>query len=338
MRAFPVVPTRHDGEGPPSPHPSVTPDLFRGPPGGHAKAARLQRKPRRSPFAARWMPEQVRHDGKWGGAVLACLLLAACAAPVSPGRGGGIVSTNPCADAMLVELVPPARIAAISHYSQDPAASSIDLPLARRFRATAGAAEEVIAMRPDLVIASSFTSPSTREAYARAGLRTLYLDSPVTIEASKAQVRELAAAVGAQAGGDAMIARIDRAVTQAQWKGATTPALLWIGGNLVSGGGNLLDEMMTRAGFSDHAAHYGLQFTGTLPMERVIADPPRVMLVPDTAGRDSSSRAAQMRRRALAHIGGVREAAFPRRLVNCGGPVIVRAMARLAEIRREVER
>jgi iron complex transport system substrate-binding protein len=333
MRAFPVVPTRHDGEGPPSPPPSVTPDLFRGPPGTNGNAARLQHEPRGFPFPARWMPEPVRHDGKWGGAALACLLLAGCAAAPSAG-GGGIVSTNPCADAMLVELVPHNRIAAISHYSQDPASTSIDPALARRFRATTGAAEEVVALKPDLVIASSFTQPATREAYARAGLKTLYLDSPVTIDASKAQVRQLAEAVSAPAAGAAMTARIDAAVTKAQWNGPSTPALLWIGGNLVSGGGNLLDEMMTRAGFANQAARYGVRFTAYLPMERVIADPPAVMLVPDTQGRDSNSRAAEMRRRALAHLGGVREAAFSRRLVNCGGPVIVAAMQRLSTIRR----
>jgi iron complex transport system substrate-binding protein len=270
-------------------------------------------------------------------AALLCLVLAGCAAqPAS--RGGGIVSTNPCADAMLVELVPPTRIAAISLYSQDEAATSIPLDVARRFRATAGTAEEVIAMRPDLVVASSFTAPSTREAYARAGLRTLYLDSPATIEASKAQVTELAAAIGAEPAGKAMNARIDRAVAAAADGGPAVPALAWIGGNLVSGSGNLLDEMLVRAGFSDHAAHYGLQFTGYLPIEHVVVDPPRVMLVPDEFGRDAGSRAAQMRGLALAHGGArVTQARFPRSLVNCGGPVIARAMTRLAEVRRSLK-
>lgn len=269
---------------------------------------------------------------------LLCLLLAGCAAAPA-GGGGGIVSTNPCADAMLVELVPHARIAAISHYSQDPAASSIPLPLARRFRATNGDAEDVVAMRPDLVIASSFTSASTRAAYDRAGLKTLYLDSPQTIAASKAQVKALAEALGAEDKGAAMNARIDRAVAAARTDEAPVPALLWIGGNLVSGGGTLLDEMMVRAGFSDHAAHYGLQGTGYLPAEHVIADPPRVMLVPDRAGRDSASRAAEVRTLALRRSGAaVHQAEFPRNLVNCGGPVIAKAMARLAQVRRAVTR
>ena len=134
-----------------------------------------------------------------------------------------------------------------------------------------------------------------------------------------------------------MNARIDSAVAAATWHGPQIPALLWIAGNLVSGGGNLLDEMMTRAGFSDHAAHYGLQFTGYLPIEHVVVDPPRVMLVPDAAGRDAGSRAAQMRERVLARTGAkVMQAQFPRSLVNCGGPVIARAMTRLAEVRRGI--
>jgi iron complex transport system substrate-binding protein len=271
------------------------------------------------------------------GAALLCLMAAGCAAPPSQG-GGGIVSTNPCADAALVELVPASRIASISHYSQDPMATSIPLDVARRFHANRGTAEEIIAMQPDLVVASSFTAPSTREAFARAGLKTLYLDMPVTIERSRAQVTELAAAVGAVDAGKALTARIDRALAATTWQGAKAPALLWIGGNLVSGAGTLLDDMMTRAGFSNHAAHYGLKFTGYLPIEHVVADPPRAMLVPDEAGRDQSSRANQLRAQALRHIGSkVTQAAFPRALVNCGGPVIPRAMARLAQIRRSID-
>ena len=136
-----------------------------------------------------------------------------------------------------------------------------------------------------------------------------------------------------------MNARIDRAVAAAEHKGPSVPALVWIAGNLVSGGGNLLDEMMTRAGFSDHAARYGLQFTGYLPIEHVVIDPPRVMLVPDEPGRAASSRSAQLRSRVLAHLGArVEEARFPRDLVNCGGPVIAKAMTRLADVRRGIGR
>ncbi|GGB17394.1 cobalamin ABC transporter substrate-binding protein [Sphingomonas metalli] len=259
--------------------------------------------------------------------ILPLLLLAGCS-PHGAAGGGGIVSTNPCADAMLVRLLPPSRIAAISHYSQDEGATSISLAVARRFRATAGTAEEVLTLSPDLVVASSFTPVATREAFARAGLKTLYLDAPQTIEASRAQVRDLARAVGATAAGERMVARIDRtlAATRAP---AGPSALLYIAGDLATGSGTLLDAMMTHVGFRNAAARYGLSFTGRLPAEQIVGAPPAVVIAP------GGGRAAMLRRRLLP---GVPEARLPRSLVNCGGPVMVPALRRLAAIRQGMGR
>lgn len=270
-------------------------------------------------------PIRKRRSG-WSLPALA-LLLVACGQPPARG-GGGIVSLNPCADAMLVRLVAPERIAAISHYSHDPAATSLPLDVARRFPATAGTAEEVVAMRPGLVLASSFTPPSTRAAFARAGLRTVYLDSPTTIAASRAQVAEVAIAVGAPDRGRAVTAEIDRALAASapSWRPGDEPAaLLFIAGELANGSGTLLDELLTRAGFRNAAARYGLRYSGTLPAEMIVSDPPDVILTPDPA-----ARTAAMRGRLLPDTP---VAVFPRALVNCGGPSIAPALRRLAEVR-----
>jgi iron complex transport system substrate-binding protein len=313
---------------------------------------------------------------------LLALMLAGCTQPAAPG-GGGIVSTNPCADAMLVELVPPSRIAAISHYSVDAEASSMPLSVARRFATTAGTAEEVIGLHPDLVVTSTFTPPATLAAYRRVGLKVLTLDSPTTIAASEAQIRMLAAALGARARGEAMVARIEGAAAAAEpcanlplplgegrgpsrrlgkgeasvsdittaissvdphppaasrllpsptGRGRACPsALLFIAGDLANGTGTQLDELMTRAGFRNAAADYGLHFTGGLPIETIAAHPPRIILAPD------ASRTATLRTRVLARTGAaVTEAGFPRKLVNCGGPAIIPALRRLTEIRRSL--
>lgn len=263
-----------------------------------------------------------------GARLLLPLALAGCAA-APKGGGGGIVSTNPCADAMLVQLVPARRIAAISHYSHDPLSSSLAPAVAGRFAVTAGTAEEVIALSPDLVVASTFTPPATRDAWTRAGLRVVYLGSPQDVAGSVAQVRELAAAVGARARGEAMVAAMVRAVAPAPAPGAARPAaLLYISGELVTGAGTLLDEMLRAAGFRNAAADYGLAFTGTLPAELIVTHPPAVVIAPPSEGR----RAA-LRRRLLPRV---REAGFARTLVNCGGPAIVPAMARLRAIRRSL--
>ena len=259
-------------------------------------------------------------------------LLGACA-PRSV-RTGGIVSTNPCADAMLVELAPWDRINAISHYSREPAATSIPLDVAKHFETTAGTAEEVIARRPDLVVTSSFTPMATRAAYARAGLKVLTLDSPTSVAASEAQVMQLADALNLHARGIAMVRRIQIALARAApapGDSARPSALLYLSGNLVSGGGTLLDELLRRTGFRDAAADYGLQHTGNLPLETIIDAPPDVILMPSLKDRPSALRADVLQYRA--HL-----ALFPRSLENCGGPVIGRAAETLASIRRQIAR
>ena len=258
------------------------------------------------------------------GAILLALLLGGCARP--PGGGGGIVSTNPCVDSVLIRILPASRIAAISHYSQDPSATSIPLAVARRFRGIAGTAEEMIALHPDLVIASTYTPPATQAAYARAGLKTLLLGIPDSIAESKAQVMQIADAVGAPAGGARINADIDRAV--ARWSREDEPspsALLYISGDLATGGSTLLNEMMTRVGFRNAAATYGLTHTGTLSAETIVTQPPAIVIAPERA-----SRGTALRRRLLPTTP---QAVFPRMLINCGGPTIPPALERLAAIR-----
>lgn len=263
--------------------------------------------------------------------LLPLLLLAGCQRAVGNG-GGGIVSTNPCADAMLVRLVGPARIAAISRYSQDASATSIPLGVANRFRATSGTAEEVMALRPALVLASTFTPPATREAYAQAGLRVVYLDSPTTVAASVAQVRAVAAAVGERARGEAMAGAIETTVAKdpsrpspGRAASREPSALLFLSGDLANGSGTLLDELLGRAGFRNAAADYGLTYTGRVPLELLAQHPPAVVIAPDRGGRS-----AALRRRLLP---GPAQASFPRQFINCGGPAIVPALARLRAIR-----
>lgn len=261
---------------------------------------------------------------------LVTCLLAGCGSE-APVRGGGIVSTNPCADQLLLALAPD-RVAAISHYSLDPTESSISPRVAAGYRATAGTAEEVIALNPALVVASSFTPPATRDAYTRARLETLYLDSPTTIAASEEQVLAIATAVGALPRGRALVRAIDDAVAASRSKGYPVDALLFLGGDLVSGEGTLLDEMMRHTGFRNAAADYGLRRTGRIGVEAIAAKPPTMLLVPDPEGR-----AASARRRVLVATGAsTTQAGFSRRLVNCGGPTIATALIRLAAIRRSL--
>ena len=273
-----------------------------------------------------------------GAVALLALALAACQpAPASeaPHQFPAIVSLNPCTDAILAEVADPSQILAISHYSHDPASSSMDLATARRFAVTGGTVEEVLALRPDVVVSGNFMSPATVGAMDRLGLRLEQLPIAPTIAASEAQVRALARLAGHPERGEALIARIEAALaTAAPPPGsAVIPAVVWQSGGIVPGGDTLIAELLRRTGFTSFSAARGFKQADILPLEAMLADPPDVIL---TAGEPRANEDRLLAHPALAALKDTRRERFDPSLLWCGGPTIIRAAQRLAAVRRSL--
>ena len=258
----------------------------------------------------------------------ACLLLAGCAAPPPERTGGGdlptIVSLNPCTDAILAEVADPAQVLAISHYSHDPAATSLSLDDARRFRATGGTVEEVLALDPDIVVGSTFMDPATVKAFARLGVRVEMVGIASTVTDSKAQVEQLAAVAGEPGKGRALVGRIDAALAATAHGGPPVSTVLWQDGGIVPGEGTLVSELMAHTGLASHSAARGMQQADYLSLELLLADPPELLLV---AGNERAQSHP-----ALTQSGEMRTAPFASNLLYCGGPSIIGAVDRLQEI------
>ena len=244
-----------------------------------------------------------------------------------------IVSLNPCADAILAEVTVPGQLLAISHYSHDPRGSSMPLAQARRFAATGGTVEEIAALAPDLVVGDSFTGPATRNALRRLGIRFAALQIAPTIAASEAQVRYLATLAKQQAGGERLIARIEASLAAAKPSASWTPrsAIVWQGSGLVAGDETLIAQLLEKAGFRSSATTRGLGQGAILPLEAMLADPPRVILA---AGDPRAEQDRLLRHPVLAKLTGTARARLDPGLFYCGGPSIPRALARLTAIRR----
>ncbi len=266
-------------------------------------------------------------------APLIALVLTACAAtPAREAAPTGIVSLNPCTDAILAEVADPQQILALSSYSSDPAASSMDVAKARRFRSVSGSVEEVAALRPGLVIGSTFTTPAARSAFARMGLRFTEFGVASTIEESKAQVREIAALAGHPKRGDVLNAQIDAAMAQAAPRaGPLVSAIVWQSGGMVPGQGTLIADLLGRTGFANASALRGLNQADLFPLEQMLAAPPRVIFA---AGNPLANEDRMLAHRALRALAGTVQAPLNPALLWCGGPSIPRTVARLAQVRR----
>ena len=273
-------------------------------------------------------------------ALAALTLLAACgqteaAPPHGQDARPTIVSLNPCTDAVLAEIARPGQLLALSHYSHDPASSSMDVALARRFPSVSGSVEEIAALSPDVVVASAFLAPSTRSALNDLGIRVVTMPIATDVAQSEAQVRELAALSGNGEAGEQLVGRIELALKNAVPPSGTPvmSALVWESSGIVAGDGTLIAELLRRTGFVNGAAARGLSQADYLPLERVILHPPQVIFA---VGDEQSEEDRMLRHPALAGLPGLRHAALDSSLLWCGGPTIPKALERLSEIRRRM--
>jgi iron complex transport system substrate-binding protein len=265
---------------------------------------------------------------------MACATLGSMVAHAAPLPR--VVSINPCVDAVLVRVARPEQVLAISHYSQDPQATSIPLDVARRFRVTSGTAEEVVALAPDLVMSGSHVSPSTIFALERMKIHILQFSVAESVAESEQQIRDIAKAVGAPERGEAIVNEIERAIAAARpHDDRRLSTVIWQGGGMVPGQGSLADQLLQITGYRNFSAEYGLAKWDLLPLEYLMAKPPDVVLSISTGEADGARMLGHPAVRALAERVPFRT--YPFRLLQCGGPTIVEALARLVEVRREVE-
>jgi iron complex transport system substrate-binding protein len=283
---------------------------------------------------------------------LMAVLLAGCGAvPVPPppppavdsgadwraARPQRIVSINPCVDAMLRELADPQQIRAISHYSVDPRATSVPLDWAGGFAVTSGTAEEVVAMRPDLVLAGLHVAPATVAALGRLGVPVVMLGVPNSVAESQAQIAEVGALIGHPDRAAGLSARIDVAVAAAEAslrEGSSVPALIWQGGGLVPGPTTLADAMLAASGHHNHAGTLGLGAWDVLGLERLVASPPALLYAGDRPGEGERLRQHPVLGRLESRIV---IAPFPGRLLFCAGPTIIDALDHLTASRKALD-
>jgi iron complex transport system substrate-binding protein len=254
-----------------------------------------------------------------------------------------ILSLNPCTDAILAQVADRGQIRGISAYSRDPAQSSMDVALARSLPVSGGTLEEVLVAYPDVVVTGGVVPPDMRDAYARAGLRLEEFGMAGTVATSEAQVRRMAALAGHRERGEALVGRIEAALTAAA-PGAgerKVSALVWQAGGMVPGREALVTELLERAGFVSFSAERGMRQADVLPLELVVAKPPEVILV---AGKNSGGALSDpgedrmLSHPVLAGLTGVRRFGFDPKLEWCGGPTIIAAARRLGEVRRALGR
>jgi iron complex transport system substrate-binding protein len=270
----------------------------------------------------------------------AALLLAAphVWAADAAGKPRRIVSLNMCVDELVLRLADPQNIASVTWLSRDPTNSNV-AELAARIPINHGLAEEIIPLKPDLVIAGVYTARTAVAMLKRVGIPVAEIDVPKSLDDVRQQIREVAALVAERDKGEAVIAHMDAGLASLPpaVRSARPRAIVLNPNGVTVGKGTLVDEIMTRAGLTNVAAELTIDNYGQIPLETVVANAVDVLIL--SASRDGPPALATeiLRHPVLAALADrTRLVVLPGRLWNCGGPAVVEAIERLRRVADDV--
>lgn len=258
--------------------------------------------------------------------VAAGLVLAVTSAAVAqPQR---IVSLNMCTDELVLRLAAPERIASVTWLSQDPRNANM-AEVARRIPANHGLVEQVLAMRPDLVIAGAYTTRATVGLLKRVGAPPREFGVPRNLAEMRAQIREMATLLGTEARGEALIADIDARLNALAERPLPKPlrAIVLRPNGFTVGRGSLVDEILTRAGLVNVAVELGIDNYGQIPLETVALAGAEVLVLNETPDGPPSLAHEVLHHPVIARLSErLRLVSLPSRLWTCAGPSVVDAI------------
>jgi iron complex transport system substrate-binding protein len=267
-------------------------------------------------------------------------LAVLAAAPFTPALAADlprIASMNVCTDQLLITLADPAQIVGLSRFSRD-AWQSFAADDARRYRILSGGAEDILVLRPDIVVASLFDKRATRELLKDKGLRLVEFAVPRNLDEVKTQIREMGDIAGHADRATAEIARLDTAIARARGVVAEKHyrVLPLSRRGWVSGSDSLVSSLLTGTGLYNAAGDLGVSSSGYASLEAIVNLKPDFIVVSDGDDRAEDDGRAFLLHPALERFyPPAKRIVIPETLTVCGGVMLADALDVLV---RELQR
>jgi iron complex transport system substrate-binding protein len=268
------------------------------------------------------------------------MLAGVSSAPALAGDLPRIASMNVCTDQMLITLADPAQILGLSRFSRD-AWQSFAADDARRFPILSGGAEDILVLKPDIVVASLFDKRSTRELLKEKGLHLTEFSVPRNLDEVKAQIREMGEIARHPDRAEAEIARLDAAIARARQavveKHYSVLPLSRRG--WVSGSDSLVSSLLNETGLFNVASDLGVGTGGFASLEAIVSLKPDFLLVSEAGDRAEDDGRAFLLHPALERFyPPAKRIVIPERLTVCGGVMLADALDVLVAELKRVER
>jgi iron complex transport system substrate-binding protein len=272
------------------------------------------------------------HRWRYNAALVAIFMTLTSAAAINAAEAPKrIVSLNMCTDELVLRLADRSNIASITWLSRDPMSANVT-DLATDVPINHGLAEEIIPLDPDLVVAGTFTARTAVAMLKQTRFPVTEFGVARNIGDVRAEIRKMAALVGEPARGEALVASFDeRLANIGNSQPARRPtALVFNANGFTVGAGTLVDDIITRAGLDNVAAHMNLGNYAQVPLETVVRSNVDVLIISARRDGPSSLATALLDHPVLSKLGPkTHVVVMPTNLWSCGGPEVAEAIARL---------
>jgi iron complex transport system substrate-binding protein len=267
--------------------------------------------------------------------VLALLLaLATDAASAAPQR---VVSMNLCTDQLAMLLAAPGQLVSVTRLARDRFASMMAAEAAA-IPVNHGLAEEVFLLRPDLVLAGTFTTRATVAMLRRLGFEVVEFAPASSFDDVRANIRRMGEALGRATEAEALVGALDARLAETTASaGAPKPrAALHYANSYTSGSGTLADAVVTAAGLDNVAAESGVTGTARLPLEALVMAAPDLIVSGRTYDPPALAQEVMAHPALTAMKGAAGEVVVSDARWICGTPFTVEAVATLAAAARDL--
>lgn len=237
-----------------------------------------------------------------------------------------IVSLNLCADQYLLALADRSQIAGLTRNAPDPEMSAA-ADQARGLPILKGAAEEILAIKPDLIIGALGRRSGVMAALSKERYPMIDLSLANSYADIVAQIRQVAQAVGHPRRGEALIARMNRDLAAVMRRPQAGVAAYYQRRGFLTGTGTLVDDLMTRVGLINLAGKLGKPALSQLSLEELMSANPDYLVVEGGAERVVDQGTEMLQHPLLRRIKRLR---LPQAWTVCGGPAYVDAARSLA--------
>ena len=238
-----------------------------------------------------------KHDGSHQPARLICsfclaifffnLFQPAQAASPAGSKSPRIVSTNLCTDQLGLMLAPE-KLLSVTWMAADREESPL-WEKARKKHVNYGTAEEILSLKPDLVLAGNYTTRFTVGLLQHQNIPVYEMMPPDSLKGVRGNILKVAEILSVEEKGRKTVRLLEKAMADlAPQDGRRPKALVYRAGGFTSGGAGLVDDLITQVGLLNMMADESRNWGRYISMEELIYLHPDVIILETYRAHDSS--------------------------------------------------